>query len=652
MIIGVRRSVGRAVGRRGAAVVAVAVSAVLATGSAAAPAASGAAIGQPATTAFIRVNQMGYEAAAAKRAYLLSTSNLAGRTFRVRAVDGGSVLDGKVGKNLGSWSSRYRFVAALDFDAVTDSGSYEIELDGSAETSPRFRIGSAENLYAGLLTGSRSFFQTQRDGADVIPGPLDRQPAHLNDRSATAYVPPSYRHDELTRDLRPVGGDPVDVEGGWFDAGDYLKFVETSSYADALLLTSMRDAPDQLGQGAAADLTDEVRVGTDWLLSMWDDNTRTLYYQVGIGDGNGCGSICGDHDLWRLPEEDDSWGGGATKWRYIRDRPALRAGPPGAMISPNLAGRLAASFALCAQVFRAKDSAYADRCLAAGEHVFALADPTPAKPLLSVSPHDYYPESQWRDDLELGATELATATAATDAVAADGYLAQAAHWAAAYIDSRDHDSLNVYDVSGLAHSELDRAIEAADRPGGLDVSQADLRADVRDQLDAAVDHARDDPFAVGVPYGYDVASHLFGLVAEATDYQDITGSTAYDQFIDDQLGAVFGANAWGVSSVVGAGEIFPFCMQHQVANLNGSRDGTAPVDVGAVVNGPNSPSEFRGLGLPSGARQCPPGGGDPYAGFSGHGGKFVDDVRAWPSVEPAIDFTASSVLALARTVRR
>ena len=42
---------------------------------------------------------------------------------------------------------------------------------------------------------------------------------------------------------------------------------------------------------------------------MWDDSTQTLYYQVGIGDGNGCGSICGDHDIWRLPQADDTYGG-------------------------------------------------------------------------------------------------------------------------------------------------------------------------------------------------------------------------------------------------------------------------------------------------------------------------------------------------------
>ena len=38
---------------------------------------------------------------------------------------------------------------------------------------------------------------------------------------------------------------------------------------------------------------------------MWDQTTKTLYLQVGIGSGNDAGTFYGDHDLWRLPQADD-----------------------------------------------------------------------------------------------------------------------------------------------------------------------------------------------------------------------------------------------------------------------------------------------------------------------------------------------------------
>jgi hypothetical protein len=46
-------------------------------------------------------------------------------------------------------------------------------------------------------------------------------------------------------------------------------------------------------------------------------------------------------------------------------------------------------------------------------------------------------------------------------------------------------------------------------------------------------------------------------------------------------------------------------------------------------------------------RTCPANGRDAYARFDGHGSRFVDDVRAWQTVEPAIDMTATATFALA-----
>jgi hypothetical protein len=46
---------------------------------------------------------------------------------------------------------------------------------------------------------------------------------------------------------------------------------------------------------------------------------------------------------------------------------------------------------------------------------------------------------------------------------------------------------------------------------------------------------------------------------------------------------------------------------------------------------------------------CPTDGDDRYAAFTGQGSRFVDDVRAWYTVEPALDMTAIAALALALT---
>ncbi len=108
------------------------------------------------------------------------------------------------------------------------------------------------------------------------------------------------------------------------------------------------------------------------------------------------------------------------------------------------------------------------------------------------------------------------------------------------------------------------------------------------------------------------------------------------------LGNVLGANAWGVSMIIGDGTSWPRCPSHQVANLVGSLDGAPPVLAGGVVEGPtNEPSS----GFVEGMRPCPAGGGDGDASFNGDGALFSDDVESYTSTEPAIDLTASSLLA-------
>jgi endoglucanase len=294
--------------------------------------------------------------------------------------------------------------------------------------------------------------------------------------------------------------------------------------------------------------------------------------------------------------------------------------------------------------------------LLSAEHIYALANTNPSGNLLTVAPFSFYPETEWRDDLELGATELyfalqgcgtgCTLPAGLPQTNPSFYLQQAAFWANAYITGPNDaaDTLNLYDVSGLAHYELYRAMTLAGNPGGLATTQAALLADLKKQLDKAVTQTGADPFGFGFTWAaFDTTSHGEGLVVMANEYDNLTNSTAYGPYADRWLGNILGANAWGQSLIVGDGSSFPDCMQHQVANLAGSLNGSPPVLLGAAVEGPN---KTKSSGLVSGMVTCPPNGVDTFAQFSGSNGAFYqDNVQSWSTDEPAIDLTASSFLA-------
>ena len=607
-----------------------------------------------AQSSLVRVHQTGYVSNAPKRAYLMTSTSSTGSSFTVNGP-GGVALSAAIGPDQGKWGT-FTHVYALDFDSVTAVGNYTISITGTiAVTSPGFRIDTGASLYATPLANSLYFYQNERDGANFISTPLRTAAGHLNDAHAKVYFSPTFNRKDNAGTLTPTGA-VIDASGGWWDAGDYLKFVETHSYTVALMLQGVRDFPNQMGAGSStSNFTNEAKFGLDWLQKMWDDSSKTLYYQVSIASGGH--AYIGDHDVWRLPQADDTYQNCVSPYEFICNRPVLlnTAGGTGASISPNLAGRLAADFAICFQVFKTSNPGYANQCLFSAEHIFDLANTAPGQ-LLTAGPFDFYPETEWRDDLELGATELYFALQSgslpsglphTDPTF---YLTAAANWAHAYITGPGDaaDTLNLYDVTGLAHFELYRALGLAGNPTNLAVNQATVLADFKKELDKAVTQGTKDPFGFGFPWAaYDTTSHGFGLVVMAAEYDYLTGGTSYAANQSRWLANVLGANAWGTSLVVGDGSTFPLCMQHQVTNLVPNPPNGQPFLLGAVVEGPNSAAARGAL---SNMVACPPNGVDQFAAFNGNGAVYKDNVQSYSTVEPAIDLSASSFLAFSWTI--
>jgi endoglucanase len=634
-----------------------------------------------------RINQLGYAPGAPVRVFALARGHPASRLFIVRDDHGRVVRRGHARGPL-RWNARYG-VYTLDLLRLGAPGRYTISFAGAR--SPALRVAAAASLYRPLAAGAVAFFQSQRDGPETIAGLLQRVPSHLRDANAAVYAQPSYRGTTLQGNLTPTGV-RVDASGGWFDAGDYLKFVQTASFSDVLLLYTLRSFPTGVANRPA--LEAEARFGTDWLLKMWDQTRRVLYYQVGIGDGNereGRGAILGDHDLWRLGQADDTRNPApGSPAYYTAYRPVFAANAPGAPISPNLAGRVAAAFGLCAQVFAQSDPAYARRCLVAGQTIYDQADTRPHGPLLTASPHAYYSEVEWRDDMQLGATELylatqqalglsATSPPAAPAVEAGGvapgaapppaaaglphtdlgyYLTRAGVWANAYIVARGSgaDSLNLYDVSTLAdrdligvlQSPLGQSLVAGEEGVQVPASPASLLKDRRDQLRLASRLARQEPFGLANPStNLDTVAHALGYAIQARTYDEAARTSTFERLSQQQLAWVLGANAWGSSFVVGAGSLYPHCLAAQIANLAGSLTGAGAIERGATVNGPTAPGNLRGLELPEGARRCT-AGATRFAALDGHRLAYRDDVRASMSSEPSDDLAALTLLASAQ----
>jgi endoglucanase len=661
-----------------------------------------------ASSAYVRVNQVGYEAGnAALEAYLMSTASESGATFSVINSKGEAVYSSAVGAPRGVWSNSAQLayeVYPLNFSAP-GGDLYTISVQGPvAATSPRFAVDAPGVLYPGLLLNTLWFYETERDGPDYIPNALRGAPGHLNDESTTVYDTPPLNSDDLITStgtpLTPTGA-VINGAGGWWDAGDYMKYVETVSYTTALMEIGVRDFPNQMGPNAPrhpaappasvsyagnasgaparSDFSAEAQFGFTWLMQLWDDSSKTLYYQVDNSqDWRHFPDLESEYDVWTLPQAADGYGGCTSDFVYICHQPGFVAAPAGSPISPNLAGRLAAAFAEYYQLYQTTNPATAAQALENAEDIFALADTSFTDPanavfggscdsgcLLTIVPFDGYPETVWDDDMELGATELYFALATAQAKLPGGlpvtnpktYLSDAARYASNYIaniyGTGNEDTLNLYDVSGLAHFELYRALGMAGNPGGLAVNQSTMLSALKNQLGVAVTQSGKDVWGFGVPWqDGDTTSHGGGLSVMASELYYLTTSNGYNTFSQKWLGNVLGANSWGSSFIVGDGSTFPNCIQHQVANLVGALDGTSggtPILWGAASEGPASGPTSGTLG---GMILCPGTGVDEFKIFNGNDGRFNgsqlavyrDNVQSYSTTEPAIDLTSTSFL--------
>jgi hypothetical protein len=440
----------------------------------------------------------------------------------------------------------------------------------------------------------------------------------------------------------------VNVAGGWFDAGGgYEKFAYTSSYADGLLLLAARDFP-----GRYQGLGGEAHFGLNWLQRLWNPARKVLYMQVGVGTGNASNTIQGDYNFWFLPQAEDklniSPGGtpGPTA-RFVKYRPVFAAAAPGHKISPPFAGRFAADFALGAQLAAPGARPRAEHLLALARGVYAMARTKHVGQLLTAYPHDFYPGTEWRSAMLWGAAEIVLADEALglpgSRVQAD--LAVARRWAGAYLAEHhsDGDTLNLYNNGALGEAELLRAMRQA---GGRPViAPSLLLGDMAVQLRMGQRWAATEPFGLGSDLGNsDATPHAFGLFITDALYRQYGGSRRYDGLAQQQLNFALGANAWGTSFTVGAGDTFPHCMQSEIANLSGSLTGRGDIQLGATGDGPSGAGNFYGLGTVDGMRACSAGH---YRPFDTAQARYEDNVVSWPSVEPASDYSANALLAFA-----
>ncbi|KAK4389658.1 Endoglucanase 1 [Sesamum angolense] len=151
--------------------------------------------------------------------------------------------------------------------------------------------------------------------------------------------------------LSDGAGYHVDLVGGYYDAGDNVKFGLPMAFTTTLLAWSVIEFGSSM-RNQLENAKDAVRWGTDYLLKAATATPGTLYIQV--GDPNN------DHHCWERPEDMDT----------ARSVYKVSSQNPGSDVAAETAAALAAG----SIVFKDSDPSYSQKLLKTAIEVFDFAD--------------------------------------------------------------------------------------------------------------------------------------------------------------------------------------------------------------------------------------------------------------------------------------
>ncbi|CAM8901752.1 unnamed protein product [Rhodiola kirilowii] len=227
---------------------------------------------------------------------------------------------------------------------------------------------SASAHYKSALTRSLLFFEAQRSG---------KLPAGQR---------VTWRGHSALNDGSEAG---VDLSGGYYDAGDNVKFGFPLAFSLTMLSWGAVDFGGPLrANGELNNALAAIRWGTDYLIKAHPE-PNVLYGQV--GDGNS------DHECWMRPED-------MTTPRSVFK---IDADHPGS----DLAAESAAALAAASIAFRAKDKSYAAKLLKHAIQLFDFAINYPGQYQNSIpNAGQFYSSSGFQDELMWAAAWLYRAT--------------------------------------------------------------------------------------------------------------------------------------------------------------------------------------------------------------------------------------------------
>ncbi|HEY4324905.1 MAG TPA: glycoside hydrolase family 9 protein [Mucilaginibacter sp.] len=224
----------------------------------------------------IRLNQMGFYPDAPKIAIILSDSS---KGFQLLTTEKKTVFAGKLKKSLKP-NFAGKFTEIADFSAYHKPGIYLIYIPGTGY-SYQFEIKKAVNRnVAAASIKAYYFMRASLPLEEKYAGKWKRAEGHPD----TSVIV----HPSAVSEKRP-DGTVISSPRGWYDAGDYNKYIVNSGISTSTLLSLYEDFPDYMktvklnipeSGNNIPDVLNEVLWNLRWMLTMQDPNDGGVYHKL------------------------------------------------------------------------------------------------------------------------------------------------------------------------------------------------------------------------------------------------------------------------------------------------------------------------------------------------------------------------------------
>lgn len=224
----------------------------------------------------LKYNQVGYYPQSNKVMIFPSVEQV---SFSVLDANGNLVLT-KQSSPSEYWTYSGESVVSIEVSSIQTPGRYQLSIDGYSQVT-EFLIDNAP--YVNMHKEAIRAYYINRAGIELLPefaGDYARPLGHPDDNV--------YIHQSAASATRPANS-TISSTKGWYDAGDYNKYIVNSGISTYTLLLAYDhfeslyiDKPLNIPESNnnIADILDEIAWNLEWMSSMQDPADGSVYHKL------------------------------------------------------------------------------------------------------------------------------------------------------------------------------------------------------------------------------------------------------------------------------------------------------------------------------------------------------------------------------------